>query len=287
MASRRPTPAQIRERRARVAAVVLGVAFLGIAVIQGPKLLKMINGGSSSSPPATTTDASTTPGAPGSTTTSAAGVVAVAAAGPQLHGFSLFKPGTPFKPIPAPAKSGSSTTTTAGASSAGKAAAATAATTTPSSPPFGVTTPTNAATTPTTPATTTTAPAPPVTFTVPNGVPAAIVTVNGKKQLFGAGAEFPQEAPLFRLAAISKKGLKIGIVGGSYVDGQQYLVLAQGKKVTLLNQSDGSRFVIVFKKKTFAPADELTSPSPTVASGTTTAPAPAAAPAAAATTTAG
>lgn len=274
MASKRPTPAQIRERRARIAAVVLGVAFVGIAVIQGPKLLKTIKGGSSSSAPPTSTATSTTPGTPGSTTTtSTLGVVAVASAGPgQLHGFSLFAPGVPFKPIPKPALSGSPTTTPAGASPAGKAAAANAATTTAATTTVATTT----ASVPATTAATTTTPAPPVTFTVPNGVPAAVVTVNGKKQLFGSGAQFPLDAPLFRLAAIEKKGLRIGIVGGSYVDGQQYLVLKQGKKVTLLNQSDGSRFVIVFLKKTFAPADQLTSPSPTVATATTPA-APAAA----------
>jgi hypothetical protein len=107
------------------------------------------------------------------------------------------------------------------------------------------------------------------------------VTVNGKKQLFGAGATFPQEAPLFKLHSIAKKGLKIGVLGGTFVNGQPYLVLQQGHKVTLLNQTDGTKFVIVYVKKMIAPANELTSPTQT----TTTPAAPATTAAAASTTT--
>jgi hypothetical protein len=107
-----------------------------------------------------------------------------------------------------------------------------------------------------------------VTFTVPNGIVAAVVTVNGKKQLFGAGATFPQDAPLFKLAAIAKKGLEIKVLGGTFIDGKPYLVLTQGNKVTLLNQSDGTKFVIKYVKKTFAPANELTSPTQTASSAT-------------------
>ena len=175
----------------------------------------------------------------------------------------------PFKAKP----QASETTTTAGAATAGGASTTTTA---PAKTAPAVTAPVA-----TSPATTTTAkpvapPAPPVTFTVPNGVAAAVVTVNGKKQLFGAGAEFPKEAPLFKLAVIAKKGLKISVLGGSFVDGQHYLVLRQGNKVTLLNQSDGTKFVIKYVKKTFAPAEQLTSPTPTVTSGTTPAAPPAA-----------
>ena len=38
------SPAQVRERRSKIAAVVLGVVFLGVAGIQGPKLLKQLSG---------------------------------------------------------------------------------------------------------------------------------------------------------------------------------------------------------------------------------------------------
>jgi hypothetical protein len=110
------------------------------------------------------------------------------------------------------------------------------------------------------------------------------VTVNGKKQLFGAGATFPQDAPLFKLAAIAKKGLEITVLGGTFVDGKPYLVLRQGNKVTLLNQSDGTKFVIRYVKKTFAPANELTSPAQTASTATTPAPPAATVPAATTTT---
>lgn len=275
-ASRRPTQAQIRERRSRIAAVVLGVVFLGVAVLQGPKLLKMISGGSSSSPPPASTEASTTPGSAGTTTPG--GVVVAAPAVGQLRGFSLFNPGLPFKPIPKPV------TSSPAAATAAKPAEAKTATTTQSTPQ-AVTPPVTTAPVAAPPAATTT-PAPPVTFTVPNGVPAALVTVNGKKQLFGAGATFPQESPLFKLAAIAKKGLKISVLGGSFANGEQYLVLRQGNKVTLLNQSDGSKFVIVYMKKTFADATQLTSPTQTSATATTAGAAPPVSPATTAAATA-
>jgi hypothetical protein len=257
VASRRPTPAQLRERRARIAAVVLGVAFLGVAVIQGPKLFKMIRGGSSSTPSldaaeaTTAADSSSTP--------------AVTTTASQLRGFSLFTGTTPFKPIPAAPKGTTSTSTTT-TTPATKAAAKPAPTAATATAPLSIPAPTTTAATPTT------APAPPVTFTVPNGVTAALVTVNGKKQLFGAGAEFPEVAPLFKLAAIAKQGLKISVLGGSFANGQHYLVLKQHNKVTLMNQSDGTKFVIVYVKKTLAQADQLT--SPTATSGTTTQAAP-------------
>lgn len=275
MPARRPTQAQLRERRSRIAAIVLGVVFLAVAALQGPKLLKMINGGSSSSAPPASTESPTTPGAASSSLSSSpTGALAGGALGPgQLNGFSLFNPVVVFKPIPKPASDSGATTTTAAKapSTAAKPAAATPTTATPPPSAKQTTTSDKSATAP---------PAPPVTFTVPNGVPAALVKVNGKKQLFGAGAMFPQEAPLFKLAAIAKKGLKISVLGGTFVDGQHYLVLRQGNKVTLVNQSDGTKFVVVYVKKTFAPADELTSPTQTAASATTpaapatTAPAP-------------
>jgi len=258
---------------------VLGVGFLAVAVIQGPKLLKMIQGSSSSSTVATSNATSTSPGLSGTATTISPGPgAAVAGLGPgQLSGFSLFNPVVPFKPIPKPATS-SPTSTTSTPGGKGSVAAAKTATTTATPPTTTTPTTTNAKTQS---ATTTTTPAPPVTFTVPNGVTAAVVTVNGKKQLFGAGATFPQEAPLFKLHSIAKKGLKIGVLGGTFVNGQPYLVLQQGHKVTLLNQTDGTKFVIVYVKKMIAPANELTSPTQT----TTTPAAPATTAAAASTTT--
>jgi hypothetical protein len=276
MAAKRPTAAQIRDRRSKIAAIVLSVVFLGVAAIQGPKLLKMVQGGGSgSSTPAA--DTTTTPGVTGTATpgtgtpgTSTPGTATTAAgvgAGPsQLNRFTLFPAQMPFrtKPQPpVPVTGGAGTTTTGPTSTTPAPSPKAAKTTTAATTTTATTTP--AAKAATTPA----APAPPVTFTVPNGVPAALVTVNGKKQLFGAGAQFPREAPLFTLASIGKKGLKIRVLGGSFVDGQNFLVLRAGNKVTLLNQSDGTKFVIRYVKKTFAPADELTSPTATSSAATT------------------
>ena len=48
MSPAKPTQAQIRDRRAKRAMIVLGVVFVAALAIQGPKLLKMIH---KSSPP--------------------------------------------------------------------------------------------------------------------------------------------------------------------------------------------------------------------------------------------
>ena len=44
MAGRRPTAAQVRDRRSKRMAIGLGVVLLVVGVIQGPKLLKQLSG---------------------------------------------------------------------------------------------------------------------------------------------------------------------------------------------------------------------------------------------------
>ena len=80
------TPAQVRDRRAKIAAAVLGVAFLGVAAIQGPKLLKALHPappGVAAGPPLART---------GSTQFAAATVTSG-----QLRRFSTFAAKDPFK----------------------------------------------------------------------------------------------------------------------------------------------------------------------------------------------
>jgi len=264
MAARKPTPAQLRDRRARIMVVVLGCVLLAVGGLQGPKLLKLLNGSNgSSSTNAAQTTGSTTTGQPASASPGAG--VAVTAASPgagQIDGFGLFSPQSPFhSQIPTAA----TPTTTTGASGATTKATTTQATTTKAATTQATTT--KAATT-----TTATQPSvPPVTFTTTTGqtgVVAAVLKINGKRELIGIGGTFPEKTPLFRFASLTGKRLRIGVVGGSFADGRPFLMLQAGTDVTLLNESDGTRFAIRFVHITNAPPNMLTSPAPTAGAAT-------------------
>jgi hypothetical protein len=257
MANRKPSPAQIRDRRARIAAVVLSLGLLAVGGIQGPKLLKLLSGSPTANATQTTTSTPT-----GATASGAPGAVVATpgASTGQIHGFALFSPQDPFhSQLPSP---------TVAAASA------------PSKP---------AATTPVPTAATKQAGAPPVTFTTtaPLRVVAFVLKINGKRALIGIGGTFPKKAPLFRFASLAGKRLRIGVVGGSFADGRPFLMLQAGREVTLLDESVGTRFVIRFVKMTHALPSLLTSPVPIALAGTPGAVQPTATPLSSKTTPAG
>jgi len=273
---RRPSPAQVRERRARV--------FLIIAVIQGPKLLKALNGGSSASPPpATSTTAATTAAGPATTGASVSFTTggAPSTAG-QLDGFSLLASKDPFhSQLPATTPAGGTQLAPATAKPSKPATKppttkSAATQTAPGQTAPGQTTPGQTAPAPAfakqpvTTATTAPAATTPVPMVItptppsPAGPLAAIVKMNGHRQTLFAGAAFPVKQPLFRIISLGKKRVEIGLVTGSFADGGRTLSLVRGRKLTLLDRSDGSRFVFVFEQVTHAV--ESTSVTPTKAS---------------------
>jgi len=125
-----------------------------------------------------------------------------------------------------------------------------------------------------TPATTTEGP---IGFTAPNATPtvpvappaAAIIWVNGNRQMVGLKQLFPLKAPAFRLVAIDRKTMQIRVAGGSFTGGHAVITLARGKAVTLVNTTTGVRYVIRFAAPLAAlPAD--TAPKTPASSPTTT-----------------
>lgn len=265
--SRRPTPAQIRERRARTTAIVLGVFMLIVAFVQGPKLLSAISGGSSGG--AATTDAATTVA---SATAVATITPSSSMSGGQLFGFGLLKKqSNPFHsqlPTAAPTTSGSQTSTTTTSASKGASSSTSTA---------KATTTNSTTTTPTSTAAVTTTPAPvtlPITVATPVGPIAALIKVNGKLEKIGVQGTFPKKSPLFELVSFKGKQARIEVVGGSFAGGQPYLLLAPGQKVTFVDQSDGTRMSVRFMKTAHVPQEELTSPTQTTTpSGSSVAPA--------------
>jgi hypothetical protein len=90
-------------------------------------------------------------------------------------------------------------------------------------------------------------PAPPPAAATPSSSAkrtSAKISVNGEAELVSAGATFPAADPLFRLASVTKTTAKIGISGGSLSTGTT-VTLTKGKKVTLMNTADGTRYELV------------------------------------------
>jgi len=73
----------------------------------------------------------------------------------------------------------------------------------------------------------------------------ARISVNGTTELVGVSGGFPQEDPVFVLVSLTKTTAKVGIAGGSLSTGTATLTLRLGKKVTLMNTADGTRYVLL------------------------------------------
>jgi hypothetical protein len=72
----------------------------------------------------------------------------------------------------------------------------------------------------------------------------AHVSVNGSSQTVSAGVSFPRSNPLFRIAAVGKTYVKIGLVKGHFLDGKATEKLIVGKSITLVSQPDGTPYTI-------------------------------------------
>jgi len=290
MARRRITQAQIRDRRSKRLAIGLGLLFVVVMGIQGPKLLKQLK----NAPPAPvdTTAPSTPPAgaaSTGATGTNGAGTLAAANVPRQLTSFSLLPMKDPFglpyraaTGTPDSADEGDSDAETAAAkaaegstdaeSAAKPAAAEGTAATAPlaaAGPPAGQST-AKASTAKASTAKASTASKPPtVKFTVPPPN-AALITTNGRPELVFVGSGFPSAQPMFKVVSLAKNkkgkriGVRIGVLGGSFVGNAPTLLLANGHKVTLADQTDGSQYVIEVVRLTTA-----TPPPPTTSTATT------------------
>ena len=207
---------------------VLGVALLGLAVIQGPKLMKQIRPPAAvatpAAPAAGITPAPSTGTAVVVRTTPGSGPKAVLAgvtidggvasepAEGQLRSFSLFVLKDPFLPqasdevpaeaaAPAPAPAPAPSTSEGGANSGSSGSAPTAA-----PPPTNVT-----------------------------------ITMNGHAYPLTVKGSFPKADPLFTLVSVKPKIAKIGVAGGSFENGKT-IALRMSKQTVLVNDATGARY---------------------------------------------
>ena len=70
----------------------------------------------------------------------------------------------------------------------------------------------------------------------------ARISVNGTSETVELSKTFPSSDPVFRLVALTRTTAKIGIAGGSLSTGGETTTLTKGKKVTLMNTADGTRY---------------------------------------------
>jgi hypothetical protein len=250
MAAKKVDPLKAKAAKQKKIAIVGCVLLLGLLAFQGPKTLKMLKGPQALPSPAATTPATTTPAAPGGAVAGqvpATGEVPAAPA-PQLSAvadsdlspaveqgqlatFERFASKDPFtqqaEPVEAPApaaadpKDAGETPADQTASGAGDAGTGDGA----GSSDGGFTT---GGAEPDAPALAT----------------ATSISVNGVAEDVALAAAFPKDEPTFLLVKVAKNGksVQIGIAGGEYANGGETITLELGKKITLQNTADGSRY---------------------------------------------
>lgn len=245
--ARRLTAAQAKAAKQKKLVIVLVVVFVGVAVIQVPRLMKQLH-------PKAAGMAPPTPGSVAASPTAGASVAPTPGAPSQLHVFSRLKWKDPFKPlvtVPQAASDGSST----------------------SAPPSD-TGPTKPPPTPKQAAAGEAAVSGTVKFSEPKPPPnAAIVKTNGQRQLVYVGDGFPTASPLFRLVALGKQTVRVGVLSGGFSSGVPTIKLIRGKRVTLANEADGSHYVIELVRLATATPKSAAAATTTTPAATTTTPA--------------
>jgi hypothetical protein len=252
MAAKKVDPLKAKAAKQKKIAIGGAVLLLALLAIQGPKTLKMLQGPQPVSSPTAAATTTPTPAAPASTTpgATAAGEVPAAATAElvsvpdsdqppviedgQLETFERFSSKDPF------------------AQQAQAPPAKPAAAEPPKDDPASEPKPEGPA--PAAPDTgsgeqpadggfTTGTPPAPAEEPVVNAT-ATSIAVNGVAEDVEPEKPFPAAEPTFVLVKLGKDGksVEIGIAGGSYANGEETLKLRFGKKVTLQNTADGSRY---------------------------------------------
>jgi hypothetical protein len=241
-----------KERKQKIVLAVLGVLLVGVAALQGPKLLKHSSSAKAAPATAVTTPGDGAPTTSGGTATvpsapvnvsasrssaQVGGVVLAPAKTPdavqgQLWSFSRFKAKDPFvqqvKDASSSAGSPAGSTPGAPTSSAGSPAGSTPGAPTSPTATGGIQGATGGS-------------AVPALVAVPPSF--ATLLVDGRPQQLTLKQLFPKGDPIFVLVKIVGKNARIGVAGGSFTAGNTILIEI-GKRVTLMNTTTGQRYVV-------------------------------------------
>lgn len=233
--------AKAKARKEKQLAVVLGVVFVALLAIEGPKTLKQLHPKPAAPVIVAAAVAATTPAAVAAAPTGGSALVSAVQptvdAG-QLRTFTRFASKDPFK-----------------AQVSAAAVAASAGTSTPK------------------PAKTV---APTAVKIPPAPLPtSAVLSVNGELGVVALDTDFPTTGAvysrigsIFHLTALTRTTAKVTINGGSYASGAPALTLTVGKPITLQNTADGTRYTLLL----MPPATQVPSTTTTTTAPTTTTP---------------
>ncbi len=248
--AKRVDPLKAKEAKQKKIAIGGAVLLLALLGVQGPKTLKMLQGPKPAAAPASTAPATTTPGVAPASGAAPAGVEAApAAAVPELSAvadsdlspeaeqgqlatFERFSTKDPFAQQAQPVASAAAPVSEASDGAANEpvepktgAKPAESAADGEAAADGGFTT---AGATPEAPAI----------------AAATSISVNGVAEDVATEGSFPKDEPTFVLVEIAKNGksVEIGIAGGEYAGGDETITLGLGKKLTLQNTADGSRY---------------------------------------------
>jgi hypothetical protein len=244
---------QAKQKKIAIVGFVIFLAVMGLTV---PKTLKMLKGPQPvATPPAQpAAPTATTPGATPADPTAAGATPAPTGAAQlidtgsqpeassgQLISFERFASKDPFAQQVDAEVGAESAPESAPEDEPGVDAGAAPDEATPAAPGTSTGTPTPG-TSPSTPAqqpSSTPKPPPPAKPT------SAVIAVNGVDETVKAGAAFPEADPVFELVSLTATEVKIGIAGGTLTGGSPTVTLKKGKKVTLMNTADGTRYELV------------------------------------------
>ena len=250
--AKRVDPLMAKKAKQKKLVIILSVLLVGVVAFQGPKMLKMMKGPQAAPAAAPAAPvAAPTAGAPVADPTAAAAApaqeavladsdVAPNAENGQLVSVESFSTKDPF----AQQLTVTEPNDNAAPAAADAPAGATPAATTPSASgaPPGTFDPLGSNPQDQDPN------APPVSTTPAAEQPATAaettISINGSTESVAAKGSFPADDPTFILESLAADGksAQISVAGGSYSDGKQTIKLQIGKKLTLQNTSDGSRY---------------------------------------------
>lgn len=257
MAAKRVDPLKAKAAKQKKIAIGGTVLLVALLAIQGPKTLKMLQGPQPVAQPTATTPATTTSGgpapAPATGTDTTGGTAAAEAPAPaaaaaelasvpdsdqapvvddgQLATFERFSTKDPFaqqaEPVAAPEPAAKAPSKTDPAADPTKGSEPTEGDGTAAGPTDGGFT---------TGGTGSSAAA--------KLASATSIAVNGAAEDVKLEEPFPAAEPTFVLVSVAADGksVEIGVEGGEYANGGETLKLLLGKKITLQNTADGSRY---------------------------------------------
>jgi hypothetical protein len=239
MASRKQNTAQAKAAKQKKIAIGGAVLLVGVAAIQGPKMLKLMSGGSSgatAAPVVAPVPVAPVPGAAPATPATATPT----ATGTKLVSFERFSSKDPFNAqIVEPTTSSSNDNASQGAA-ATPTATGTAGTGVAVVPKATSSTASNAT------ANVKKIPSQQQLVIAGDSKGTATIKVNGTSEDVSKGGDFPKSDPTFTLVKFGANGasVTIGIAGGSLKVGGKTFVLNTGESKTLLNTADGKRYTL-------------------------------------------